>query len=254
MKKVLLIIVLGASVNFSFAQTATNFNVNDCSGNNHDLFTELDAGKVVVITWPMPCGACIAPASTAANAVVSYSNPDIVFYLVDDYGNTTCSSLNSWAATNSITTNATFSNAAISMTNYGTAGMPKTVVLGGATHSVFYNVNGTVVLSDIQTAIDNALAAANGVSENQESPFELNVYPNPADHFITLDFTLNKMSDVKIEITNVLGETVKSDSYSAKQSGTHKINMDLDAYSSGVYFVKMTDGISTQTRRMVISR
>jgi len=254
MKKTLLIILSGMFGSYSFAQTATNFNVNDCSGANHDLFSELDAGKVIVITWPMPCGACIAPTSTAANTVVGYANPNVVFYLCDDYGNTSCTSLNSWANTNSIPRNAVFSNAAIKMTDYGTNGMPKTIVLGGPAHSVFYNVNGTVVQSTLQTAINNALSAANGISENYDSPFELNVYPNPADKFVTIDFSLNKLSDINIEITTILGETVLSDSYGSKQSGQHQLKIDLDSYPAGIYFVKLSDGYITQTRRLIVSR
>ena len=33
---------------------ATDFSVDDCNGEFHNLFTELDAGKVVVIAWVMP--------------------------------------------------------------------------------------------------------------------------------------------------------------------------------------------------------
>lgn len=39
----------------AFGQTtATDFTVNDCGGTSHNLFTELDAGKVIVLCWPMP--------------------------------------------------------------------------------------------------------------------------------------------------------------------------------------------------------
>lgn len=55
MKKSLLLCV---SILFSvllFSQTtATNFTVDDCNGVTHDLFTELDEGKVVIIAWVMP--------------------------------------------------------------------------------------------------------------------------------------------------------------------------------------------------------
>src|SRR5688572_17237395 len=157
MKKLLFTLFAVLAITFGCAQTATDWTVNDCAGNPHTLFSELDAGKVVVITWVMPCGACIAPASTAANTVTGFGNPNVIFYLVDDYGNTNCASMNSWASVNSITANAKFTNAAIDMTDYGTAGMPKTVVLGGTSHTVFYNVNGAVSQSALQTAISNAL-------------------------------------------------------------------------------------------------
>src|ERR1035437_81122 len=128
MKKIVLIALIGIITQAGIAQTAVNFSCKDCSNNSHDLFNELKAGKVVVITWVMPCGQCIGVASTVASTVSGLSNPNVVFYLVDDYANTTCSTLNGWASTNSITTNANFSNAAIKMSDYGTDAMQKTVV------------------------------------------------------------------------------------------------------------------------------
>ena len=104
MKKTLLTVLLAAFAKFTFATFATDFTATDCASTSHNLFTELAAGKVVVITWVMPCGACITGASNASNAVIAVGNPNVVFYLVDDAGNTNCSSLNSWASTNSITT------------------------------------------------------------------------------------------------------------------------------------------------------
>src|SRR5262245_353846 len=133
-KSILLIAVLFLSV-ISFAQTATNFTCNDCSGNSHDLFSELDAGKVIVLCWVMPCGTCTSPALTSYNVVQSFqaSYPNqVYFYLIDDYANTTCTSLNSWGTSIGAPPSSSslrFSNAAIDMTNYGATGMPKIVVV-----------------------------------------------------------------------------------------------------------------------------
>src|SRR5262245_29254661 len=156
MKKILLTSFAALAANFSFALFATDFTATDCNSVSHNLFTELAAGKVVVITWVMPCGACIGSASTAATTVQSMGNPNVVFYLVDDAGNTSCTTLNSWASTNSITYTASFSNTGnlIKMTDYGTSGMPKTVVIGPS-HYVSYNVNGTISQGALTTAINN---------------------------------------------------------------------------------------------------
>src|ERR1043166_358895 len=112
MKKIFTLLFSGASL-LSMAQTATNFTANDCASTNHMLFTELDAGKVIVICWVMPCGNCITSASTDETTVQSFasSNPGRVkFYIVDDSGNSSCSTLTSWESTNGITADATFSN------------------------------------------------------------------------------------------------------------------------------------------------
>ena len=117
----------------AFAQTATDFTANDCDGTSHNLFTELNSGKVIVICWVMPCSACKGPALTTQNVVNSYltSHPHTVYmYMCDDYANTTCTSLDSWRNNNGITSATLFSDAAINMADYGGNGMPKIVVIG----------------------------------------------------------------------------------------------------------------------------
>src|ERR1043165_5686641 len=97
-----LLLLFGLSL--AVAQTtATNFTATDCNATSHTLFTELDAGKIVVLVWVMPCAACISDAKAAFDAVGSFasSNPGkVVFYLSDDIGDAGCSTLNSWASTN----------------------------------------------------------------------------------------------------------------------------------------------------------
>ncbi|HRD39909.1 MAG TPA: hypothetical protein PLC65_14870, partial [Bacteroidia bacterium] len=67
-----------------------------------------------------------------------------LFYLVDDYANTSCPTLTSWALTNGMPNAIVFSNSAIDMYDYGSTGMPKIVVIGGANHQVFDNQNNSL--------------------------------------------------------------------------------------------------------------
>src|SRR5688572_10173566 len=46
MKRLLFVLLAILFTEFTFGQTATNFTANDCAGNPHNLFNELDAGKV----------------------------------------------------------------------------------------------------------------------------------------------------------------------------------------------------------------
>src|ERR1041385_2523437 len=155
MKKQLLTIALLAASLVGIAQTAVNFTCNDCNVTSHDLFAELDAGKVIVLCWVMPCGNCIAPSVTTHSVVSSYqsSNPNTVYmYLCDDYANSSCATLNSFKSSNGLMNAITFSDASINMADYGSTGMPKIVVVGGPNHTVFYNANNTVNSANLQSA------------------------------------------------------------------------------------------------------
>lgn len=255
MKKPVLVLAALFIASFANAQTATNFNCNDCAATNHDLFSELDAGKVVVITWVMPCGACITPAATASATVAGYAASDpgrVKFYLVDDYGNTSCNSLSSWASTNSITADAMFSNSAISMSDYGTDGMPKTVVIGGTSHTVFYNQNGTVNAGNIQTAINSALAT--GITENTTAFTSVNLFPNPVTGTsTTLSYVLKTNSNVTIDIYNTLGAKIKTVFVENQMSGKQETPIDMSTFGNGVYFIRLQAGESVQTTKFIVA-
>lgn len=257
MKKTLLSLIMAAITQYGFSQTAVNFTANDCSASSHDLFTELDAGKVIVLCWVMPCGACISSAATASTKAKSYatSNPGRVkFYLVDDVANTTCSSLTGWASTNSITFDAAYSNAAIKMTDYGTSGMPKTIVLGGANHTVFYNVNGTVSSTALGTAITNALNATTAVSENNNVNMAANVFPNPAVSVSKLSYTLTQSCEVNVDILNMLGEKMSTVSLGMRSAGKQEYQLNFESLFGGIYFVRLVAGEAVQTVKCVVVR
>jgi hypothetical protein len=239
------------------AQTATNFNCNDCAATNHDLYAELDAGKVVVISWVMPCSSCVGPSLAAYNEVLSYANPNIVFYLADDYANTSCTSLTNWANTNGMTScNAKFSNSAVKMSDYGSAGMPKVVVLGGASHTIYYNQNNpNITQTDIHNAIEAAITAnVTGIKENYINNFQLSLFPNPVkDKKTVLTYTLNSNEEVSIDIYNSIGELVKSVIKGEHTPGKYEQSIDLAPISAGTYFIKVNMGHKSDVLKFVIS-
>lgn len=261
MIKTLLSCLILLSGLFTFGQTAANFNCNDCATVNHDLFTELDAGKVVVVCWVMPCSSCINGALSAQSACQSFSasNPgQVYFYCADDYGNTSCSSLNSWCTTNGVTNStARFSNSAVSMSNYGAAGMPKVVVLGGGTsHTVYYNQNSpNITTSGIQSAISTALSAVTGVEENNNGLFEsAAIFPNPSNTSSRLSFNLTKDSKCNIYVQNQLGQEVAEVFNGNLQKGENSVQVNTSELSSGTYFINFSDGSASKKIKLIIVR
>ena len=164
MKASLFIVACILSFNLGFGQaTATDFTQNDCNGLSHNLFSELNANKVVVIAWVMPCEFCVDGTMAAWNAAQSFavSNPGkVLFYLVDDFGDNTCADLSNWTVTNNVAGGSpiSFNNIGkpINMNDYGSGGMPKVVVVGGSSHYVYFNENFSA--TDNEVAITSAIA------------------------------------------------------------------------------------------------
>ena len=85
----------------------------------------------------------------------------------------------------------------------------------------------------------------------------LGSYPNPFNPNTTIMFTLDKETNVKINVYNVKGQRVKTLLNSFMDKGEHSVlwNGTDDSglsVSSGVYFYRMVTGDYSQTKRMLL--
>lgn len=215
---------------------ATNFAVEDCNGEMYNLFDDLDAGKVVVISWVMPCAPCISPTLSSFLAAESYDQEIVKFLLVDDYANTSCSQLQTWATNFQMGGVTTFSSPQISMSDYGGDGMPKTVVVGCNSRKVYFNRN--FDQNNSTDGLEEAISLA--VSECKTSSIETitgkessQVFPNPSlNNQITI--TSNRQKQLSLTIVNMLGEVVMIQENIASGS-----QIDISHLSKGNYFINI---------------
>lgn len=223
--------------------TATNWTATDCNSTSHTLFNELDNGKIVVMVWVMPCGACVGGASAAFNAVQSFasSHPGkVVYYIADDLGDATCSDLNTWITSSSIgdiSKMTVFGNSGnvIKESDFGGTGMPHVVVMGGTDHKIYYNKkNGaTNDLAGIKGAINAALTPA-GISAI-ENAVGFSISPNP----VSATFTVNYAKPVEnVKVLSVSGQVIKEANFTG---GAINPSIDLAGVAAGIYSVTITD-------------
>ena len=241
----------------SFAQTATDFTTDNCDGISHNLFNTLDSGNVIVIAWVMPCGPCATYTLPAYSAVQSFnlSHPDRVdFYLVDDFANTACPTLVNWGNSNNMPISTVFSSNLISMSDYGSNGMPKVVVLGGTSHSVYYNENDNKInFNGVQSAINNALSSSVNINYKPVNNLSLSVFPNPTNNFLNISHDTNNSDSFIYEIVNVLGETVYYSTQTEFSANSINIqNIDVSKLNNGVYFLNLYSQFSSESVRIVL--
>ncbi|MEI6695563.1 MAG: T9SS type A sorting domain-containing protein [Bacteroidota bacterium] len=257
MKKIIFFIATVCISFFASAQIAPNFTSNDCNGTSYDLYSQLDAGKVIVVCWVMPCSTCVPATKTSYNVVQSFltSNPNKVFlYLCDDYGDTPCASINSWANGISVPASASslrFSNSAINMASYGAVGMPKIIIVGGSSHNILYSANVSVDGPAMQTVINNALNASS-VEESISIASDLSIFPNPVNNTLNLTVSMAKQSNATIEIYDMLGNKVytNTDKFS---KGIHNIEINTGKFDNGIYFVKLNDSFKSKILKFNVS-
>lgn len=212
---------------------AEDWTQTDCNGVEHNLFSELDAGEVVLMEIVMldGCMPCINAAHYMA-PVIEYYNANydnrINYYTFGFDDSYSCSQLIDWKTENSIICNAQFVEGEAIAANYGGMGMPTIIVAGRSSHVVCYNKFGFGPLDTANLA--NAFEYALGLTEtlaidNPEKSMQ--VYPNPVHD--VLHFDMNGTADISIK--NLAGVTIM------QQTGTNHI--DVNSLPAGLYFYEI---------------
>lgn len=176
--------------------------------------------------------------------------------MADDYANTSCSNIKSWAGSNSMgDADAFFSDSEVSMSDYGTPGMPKVIVVGCAGHKVYYNMNYTA--AGIGDAIDEALlecnASTTSVNEIENTNFNLQLFPNPAQNIVTVSYELTESSMVTVNIVNMMGENVKTISSSVQNRGSVELQFDTNLLNNGFYFLRIQSKKDSQVVKFSVA-
>jgi hypothetical protein len=77
--------------------------------------------------------------------------------------------------------------------------------------------------------------------------------PNPFNGTTTIGYYLPEGGDVKIKITNILGEEVAVPVSGNKSAGSHTFTVDAAQFSAGIYYYTLEFDGSQLTRKMIIT-
>ncbi len=75
-------------------------------------------------------------------------------------------------------------------------------------------------------------------------------YPNPTKGILTLQFTTESKSEIEVFVYDTFGRTLYSNSF--ENTPNFKQNIDLSAFSAGIYFVKVIDGGKKTVKKIII--
>ena len=103
---------------------------------------------------------------------------------------------------------------------------------------------GTINMSNI----DNSLLGVENFSLDSDG---INIFPNPANDYITITSAKNALLDFKeISVINVLGETIYNKTLT---NAIPELTIDLKTNSAGIYFVQLKDAsYNTIIKKIVI--
>lgn len=80
------------------------------------------------------------------------------------------------------------------------------------------------------------------------------IFPNPANEFVTINFTAKNSGSVSVVITDLSGRVIMNNASSKLVAGKNSLTINTEALSSGMYFVSLSDGKSQQSFKVTISK
>ena len=250
---------LGFSAISSNAQTiAMDFNTTDCNGSPTSLFSDLDAGKAVILFYYMPsCGSCPPPAQKiqAMANNINAAHPGMVKAYAFPFNNTTpCSYSQTWVTSNSLPLYAPMDSGATAVAHYGGFGMPTVVLVGGSNHRVMFSTL-SFSTSDTTTMRDSimTLMGATGINEIPGNISKLSVYPNPAISKVTVSVDLKEQSDLTIDIIDITGKQIAVISKDKNATGSVNRTYNTDALANGLYTIRINAGGKLVNRKLNVA-
>jgi hypothetical protein len=86
--------------------------------------------------------------------------------------------------------------------------------------------------------------------ENLSLSEQVMVYPNPSAGEVTVDFALNSMSPITIEVTNLVGAKVATYTFNG---GFGSQLLDLGKFGQGTYLLNIRNQREATTKKIVIA-
>ncbi len=78
------------------------------------------------------------------------------------------------------------------------------------------------------------------------------IYPNPFNASTTISYSLPSMSNIKINIFNVLGQEVETLLNTDQLPGFHSITWDAGDIPSGFYIIRLNDNANTISKKVLL--
>jgi hypothetical protein len=108
---------------------------------------------------------------------------------------------------------------------------------------------------------ENALETVDGLNNQVPDKFLLSQnYPNPFNPSTRIQFGLSEQANTKLEIYNILGESVQIIVDDGMDAGFYDFNISMNGLASGMYFYRLTaignngEQLFSEMRKMILMR
>jgi hypothetical protein len=116
------------------------------------------------------------------------------------------------------------------------------------TAEIYFDFNPAIVTNTIV----NTIVTVTDVIANDNSLNDLNVYPNPSTGNFNINFKIEEVNEVSVEVFDIVGKSVSQLSSKKYSPGKHKINLTISDKNAGVYFMSIQIGDENYLKKIVI--
>jgi hypothetical protein len=242
----ILIILFACLISKSQAQTAVDFTQDDCNGEMHNLYADLDSGKIVVLEFVMDCQLCIDAGTAIQHMLTDLDQQYPGVFKVYQFAYSTlmnCDSMTAFKDTNSFTSYIFGENSHL-MAHYGGFGMPTIGVAAGLSHTDIFSQVGFMISDTTQlgSVIRNYIST---ISVPELSPSGgIEIFPQPAYDGV------NIICDKRIELirlVNISGICVLEIPVNDIKAYINTFNI-----SPGIYFIDISTGNKNYRNRIAV--
>jgi hypothetical protein len=104
----------------------------------------------------------------------------------------------------------------------------------------FAEITGAAKVNEAVSVIENEMVSV------------LNAYPNPTADFLNIEYSVVESGAVKLEVINLLGETVMVQNLGTRSTGANVDRLDMSALNAGVYMINLVSNGITSSFRVTV--
>jgi YHYH protein/Secretion system C-terminal sorting domain len=114
----------------------------------------------------------------------------------------------------------------------------------------FYGTKVVTTVTTIPSGLTTYVSTT-GISTANDENLKVSIYPNPANDVLFIQSHLGGQTNRKVELVDELGKVIQTQTLF---QGSTMCYFDLQTVYAGIYFVRITDGTTVQTSKVIVSK
>ena len=115
----------------------------------------------------------------------------------------------------------------------------------------YETVSGSIFMNKVDINMDITMSHESGTNVNEFITGMINVFPNPAQNHVTIEFENHTGSDYTISLINHLGQTIRNLQTGAAE-GQNQAELDLNGVEAGFYLIRIDNGTEVINKKLLV--